>query len=466
MSQTRVLVVGGGITGLSAAFTLQEEARRRGLPLDLRLLEAGGEPGGHAHTIEEDGFLVEAGPNGFLAREPETLALVEELGLGPRLVEALPEAKRRFIVRGGRLRRVPESPPTFVTSDALSLRGKLRLAGELFAPGPPEGVDETVFEFARRRIGAEAAEMLVDAAVSGISAGDSRALSVAAQFPLMVEMEREHGGLIRAMFARRKTGPGGSRLLSFDRGLRTLTATIADRLGTAVCTGTAARSIDQRAGGWRVETDRGVLDADELVLALAARTTAPLVAPLDWCLADALGQIPYSGVSVVALAYRNEDIGRGLDGYGYLVTRPEKLATLGVVWESSLFPGRAPEGMALLRVFLGGARQPGLVGESEQGAEAIAREELQRVMGIVAEPERRWVFRWPHAIAQYTVGHLERLAAIRDRAGRHRGLTLCGTSYDGVSFNHAIVSGRRAARRVADRLEAAAGEPAAERRAG
>lgn len=466
MSHTRVLVVGGGITGLSAAFTLQEEARRRGFPLDLKLLEAGREPGGHATTVEEQGFLVEGGPNGFLAREPETLALVDELGLGPRLVEARPEAKRRFIVRGGRLRRVPESPRTFLTSDALSLGGKLRLAGELFAPGPPDGVDETVFDFARRRIGAEAAEMLVDAAVSGISAGDSRALSVAAQFPLMVEMERAHGGLIKAMIARRKSGPGGSRLLGFDRGMRTLTAALADRLGPAVCAGTAARSIAHGRWGWRVETDRGAMEADELVLALPARTAAPLLAPLDWPAAEVLGRIPYSGASVVALAYRDEDLGRELDGYGYLVTRPERLSTLGVVWESSLFPGRAPEGMALLRVFLGGARQPALVHASEENALAIAREELRRVMGIEAPPARTWVFRWPHAIAQYTVGHLERMVAIRDRVDRHRGLTLCGTSYEGVSFNHAVASGRRTARRVADRLETSGSEAAAVRRAG
>ena len=466
MSTTRALVIGGGITGLSAAFTLQEEARRRGLPLDVTLVEAAREPGGHARTLAEDGFLVEGGPNGFLAREPETLALVDELGLGARLVEARPEAKRRFIVRGGRLRRVPESPPTFLTTDALSLRGKIRLAGEVFAPGPPPGVDETVYDFARRRIGAEAAEMLVDAAVSGISAGDSRALSVAAQFPVMVEMEREHGGLIKAMLARKKAGPGGSRLLSFDAGLGTLTGALADRLGPRLCTATAVRSIEQRPGGWRVETDRGPLDAGEVVLALAARAAAPLIAPLDWTLADALGRIPYSGVSVVALAYRQEDLPRELDGYGYLVTRPERLATLGVVWESSLFPGRAPAGMALLRAFLGGARQPDVVREGEAGAEAVTREELRRVMGITAEPARRWVFRWPHAIAQYTVGHLERMAIIRDRADRHRGLTLCGTSYDGVSFNHAIVGGRRAARRVLERVEAASGETAAVRRAG
>ncbi|MBP1636451.1 MAG: protoporphyrinogen oxidase [Acidobacteria bacterium] len=465
MNPARVLVVGGGITGLSAAFTLQEEARRRGLALDLALLEAADQPGGHARTLREDGFLVEAGPNGFLAREPETLALIDEVGATPRLVEARPEAKRRFIVRGGRLHRVPESPPTFLTSSALSLRGKLRLAAEIFAPGPPEGVDETVFEFARRRIGAEAAEMLVDAAVSGISAGDSRALSVAAQFPMMIEMEREHGGLIKAMIARRKTGPGGSRLLSFDGGLRTLTEALAGRLGDVVRPETAVQSIGRQPSGWRAVTNRGAFDADEILLAGAARASARLVADLDPELAAALDAIPYSGVSLVALAYEVGDVPRELDGYGYLVTRPERLATLGVVWESSLFPGRAPEGMALLRVFLGGARQPGIVAESEAAALAIAREELRRVMGIEAPPARSWVFRWPQAIAQYTVGHLERVAAIRGRVQRHPGLTVCGASYDGVAFNNAIVSGRKAARALAARLEAGAREEAAMRRA-
>jgi oxygen-dependent protoporphyrinogen oxidase len=189
------------------------------------------------------------------------------------------------------------------------------------------------------------------------------------------------------------------------------------------------------------------------------------VADLDPELAAALDAIPYSGVSLVALAYEVGDVPRELDGYGYLVTRPERLATLGVVWESSLFPGRAPEGMALLRVFLGGARQPGLVAESEAAALAIAREELRRVMGIEAPPARSWVFRWPQAIAQYTVGHLERVAAIRGRVQRHPGLTVCGASYDGVAFNNAIVSGRKAARALAARLEAGAREEAAMRRA-
>ncbi|MEW5984672.1 MAG: protoporphyrinogen oxidase [Acidobacteriota bacterium] len=454
MTPTRIAIVGGGITGLSLAFTLQAEARRRRTPVDLVVLESSPEPGGHARTRVEDGFLVEAGPNGFLDREPETLALAQELDLSSRLVEARAEAKRRFIVRGGRLRRVPESPATLLTSDALSLAGKLRLLLEPFAPGPPAGVDETIFEFARRRIGHEAAEMLVDAAVSGISAGDSRELSVAAQFPLMVEMEREHGSLIKAMIARRKRGMGPPRLLSFDRGLGVLVSALAARLGNRLRLGTAVRSVDRAfSGAWQLCTSDGrVLEADHVVLAVSARAAAGMIAHGDAELAEALSGIPASGVTLAALAYRVEDVPRSLDGYGYLVTRPEGLTTLGVVWESSLFPDRAPSGMALVRVFLGGARRRHVVGLGEERAVALAREELRAVLGIRAEPARTWAFRWPFAIAQYTVGHLDRVARIRACAGRHPGLHFCGASYDGVSFNHAIAGGRRLARALAATL--------------
>ena len=200
----RVTVIGAGISGLSAAYWIDARMRARGRAADLTVLEAGERAGGNVHTLREDGFLVEAGPNGWLDREPAARALLSDLGLAPHVVTARPVARHRFIVRAGRLCRVPDSPPALVSSPALSPLGKLRLLFEPFAAGPPRDVEETVFEFARRRIGSEASEYLVDAAVSGISAGDSRRLSVRAAFPLMVEMEREHGSLIRAMIARRQ----------------------------------------------------------------------------------------------------------------------------------------------------------------------------------------------------------------------------------------------------------------------
>ncbi len=453
MTGPRVTVVGAGISGLALAFTLQEDARRRRQPLQLRVVDGAAQAGGHVQSRRVDGFLVEAGPNGFLNREPHTLDLVEALGLGARLVEARPEAKRRFILREGRLCEVPGGPGSLLTSPALTWRGKLRLLSEPFAPAPPADQDETVHAFATRRIGREAADMLVDTAVSGISAGDSRRLSVSAQFPVLSEMERDHGSLLRAMFARRGTGRGPSKLLSFEGGLATLTAALVERLGSCLQTGTAVRGLTRAHGAWRVILQDGLShDADHVVLALPARAAATVVQSLDGALAAGMRGIEYSSLAVVALGYATADVQRPLDGYGYLVTRPEGLATLGVVWESSLFPGRAADGTVLLRVFLGGARRPAVMGATDAALAALARLELAPVLGVTADPRHLSVFRWPEAIAQYTVGHDRRRDAIYDRVATHPGLSVCGTSYEGVSFNHAVKSGRQAALLLTDRL--------------
>jgi oxygen-dependent protoporphyrinogen oxidase len=461
MTPPRVIVIGAGVTGLSCACELQRLASERQAPLSMTVLEAGSTPGGHARTVWSDGFLIEAGPNGFLSREPEVLALVEELGLRDRLIEADPAARRRFILRGNRLCPVPDAPLAFLRSPALSWRGKLRLLAEPWAPGPPAR-EETVHEFATRRIGREAADMLVDTAVSGISAGDSRVLSVSAQFPLMTDMEREHGGLFKAMIARRRQGVTAARLQSFDGGMGVLTQAMAARLGPRLRTGRPVRRLDRDGSGWRVVLDDGeAFAADHVVLATAARVTARFVDGLDAQLAAALQTIPYSGLAVVALGYRLADVPRPLDGYGYLVTRGEGLATLGVVWESSIFPGRAPAGAGLLRVFLGGARRPEIVDRDDRALERLARDDLQRVLGITAPPLQASVHRWPRAIAQYTLGHADRRARIADALAPHAGLHVCGTSYDGVSFNHAVKGGRTMARGLGHALwPEAANEPA------
>jgi len=267
----------------------------------------------------------------------------------------------------------------------------------------------------------------------------------------MAEMEREHGSLVRAMFARRGQRTGPSKLLSFDDGLGVLATTLANRLGPALQCRARVQSIDRTGATWRVALEDGaIVLADHVVLAVPARTAAPMLQRLDPALAAGLTAIEYSGLGVVALGYRTADVPRALDGYGYLVTKPEGLATLGVVWESSLFAGRAADGTALLRVFLGGARRPEVVDLSPQDLVERARAELAAVMGIAAEPRHVSVFRWPSAIAQYTVGHDERRAAIRHQVQRHPGLHVCGTSYDGVSFNHAVRSGRIMAHELAE----------------
>ncbi len=435
----RVAVVGGGICGLALAHRLLDRA-------DVAVFEAAARAGGHATTVREDGYLVEAGPNGFLDRSAGPRALAGELDLAAELVEARPEAKRRYVVRGGRLHRVPDSPPTLLTSGVLSPQGKLRLLLEPWARRRPADREETVHEFARRRIGAEAADALVDAAVAGISAGDSRTLSLPAAFPLMDTMERENGSLIRAFAARRRAGVGAPRLLAFRGGMAQLVDALAARLGDRLRTGVRVECVTAGAAGaarWRLEfVDGSTHDADHVVFATPAHAASTMLAGLDPGLGGRLAATTYSGVAVVALAYREADLPRPLDGYGYLVTRGEGLATLGVVWESTLFAGRAPAGHALLRVILGGARDPSIVSRPEPERIALARAELARVLRVTAEPVRTWAFAWPGAIAQYVRGHRERVAAARAAVGRHAGLTLCGTAYDGVSFGAAIDAGR------------------------
>ena len=451
MTTPRIVVAGGGITGLVAAFTLQQAAASTGTPIDLVVLESASEAGGHARTIVEDGFVVERGPNGFLDRGSDTLALIDELQLRSSLVEANPAARRRFILNSGALRRVPESPPALIRSDAISWRGKLRLLREPFAAAPTADKDETVFEFAERRLGREAAETFVDTAVAGISGGDSRALSVKSQFPMLKQMEKAHGSLLKAMLSR----PKGvrARLLSFDRGMRTITSALASRLNGALRVNAAINRIEKSSCGWRVHvTGAPPLDADRVVLALPSHAASRLATGFDVELAKPMASIPYADLAMVALAYRASDVARPLDGYGYLVTRNEDLSTLGVLWESAIFPRRAPEGSVLLRVMLGGARRPEVRAFDDRSLAELAMQELSGVLGVSGSPLRQWVCRWPSAIAQYTVGHDARMAAIKRLAAAHQGLHICGTAYDGVSFNDAIASARRTARDIAQEL--------------
>jgi oxygen-dependent protoporphyrinogen oxidase len=326
----------------------------------------------------------------------------------------------------------------------------LRLLGEPFARPAPPGVEETVHEFATRRIGKEAADRLVDPAVSGISAGDSKDLSLPAAFPLMAQMEKEHGSLLRAMLARRKAGQGPARLLAFRSGMGALAFAAANALGERLVLSSRVDALWREAGAWRLDLAAGGSERfDRVILAVSSRVAAALLLPLDPELGRALGQTPFSSVAVVALAYPASALPRPLDGYGYLVTRREGLATLGVVWDSSLFDGRAPAGHVLLRAVLGGPRRPELAFASEEARIATARTELAGVLGVTAAPARAWTFAWPHAIAQYTLGHVARTRDVKALAARHPGLELVGSSYDGISFGSAIDAGRALAERIA-----------------
>jgi oxygen-dependent protoporphyrinogen oxidase len=462
----RIVVVGAGISGLAAAHAVAERAP----DLELLVVEAEGAPGGKVRTVREEGFVVEGGPNGFLDDAPGTLALAERVGLGARVVRASDESARRWVWLRGALRRIPEGPGALLRSDVLSWPAKLRLALEPLVPRRRGEADESVLAFARRRLGAEAADALVAPMVGGIYAGDAAALSVGAAFPKIVALERAHGSLVLGAIARMRarraearagvagatgradagaprlqTGPVG-RLTSFQQGLAELPARLAERLGRFVRTAAPARRVARDGARWTVELADGTVEpAAAVVLAVPADAAARLCADLPAPLVAPLAAIPLAPVGVVALGFERAAVAHPLDGFGFLVAPGEGLRILGCLFDSTIWPGRAPAGRVLLRAIVGGARDPGALDLDDDALTALVREDLRAALDLRAEPVYRRLFRWPRGIPQYALGHAARVAAADRAAATLPGLVLAGNSLRGVAFNACIEAAPAAA---------------------
>jgi oxygen-dependent protoporphyrinogen oxidase len=344
-----------------------------------------------------------------------------------------------------------------VGSRLLSWPAKLRLAMEPFARPRPDG-DETIHAFASRRIGVEAADVLVDSMVSGIFGGDARELSLRACFPKMWTLESEHGGLVRAMIARRRQQPRRrgeamgtplGRLTSFRGGAEDLVRGLTTRLGDVVRTGVEVCQMTGGNGRYQLNIDgQAPVEADAVVLASGAATTARMVRVLDTPLADTLDAMPTAGMVVVCLGYAAGAVRHPLNGFGYLIPRNEGMRTLGVLWDSSVYPGRAPEGHVLMRVMLGGATDPDAVGMDDAAVLDVVRRELRAAMGVDAMPLVVRIVRHRTGIPQYTVGHLDRLARADARVARWPGVVLAGNAYRGVSINACIADAQAVAASV------------------
>ncbi|HSL19076.1 MAG TPA: protoporphyrinogen oxidase [Methylomirabilota bacterium] len=463
----RVVVVGGGIAGLASGYLVRELARERGLGVDLSVLEAALRHGGSTRTDHVDGYTCEWGPNGFLDNEPATLDLVERIGLKDSLVAADETSANRYIFHGGRMRRVPTSPPAFLASDILPLGAKLRMALEVAVPAKRDGADETVDAFGRRRLGRRFAQMMLDPMVSGIFAGDTTRLSLAAVFPKMVEMEREHGGLFRALIAKRRAakragttagGPAGPNavLHTFTGGMGRLTDRLAELLGGALGVASPVTAVEPiEHGRFRVVRDGGAITTDAVILAVPSFAAARLIAGLDPSTAEALAAIEHAPVDVVCHGHPAEHLSDPLSGFGVLIPRSEGIRSLGTLWSDAIFPGQAPPGRRLLRTILGGAHDPGITGLSVDELHATAAADHATVMGVHGEPEMRTEFRFARGIAQYTVGHLERVRRSERLEDELPGLLFTGASYRGVSINGCTKDAFRVARRLVERLVAA-----------
>lgn len=467
----RIAVIGGGISGLAAAHRLQERARELQRPLEILLLEAGTRTGGIIHTHRRDGFLLEGGPDSFISEKPEAIRLAKRIGLADHLIETTPEHRRSFIVRGGRLHAVPEGfqllAPTrfwpFLTSGIFSWRGKARMAMDVVLPRRARalngGDDESLADFVRRRLGREALERMAQPMVGGIYTADPERLSLRATMPRFLEMERENRSLIRGMWrARRKQsaleqrGTSGARyslFLSFDEGMQVLSERVAAVLepGTIRLNAKVDALLFERAADcWQLRLSSGEASVcDRVCLALSASPAAELLRETAPQLSAELEAIPYASTATVNLAYRRADIPHPLDGFGFVVPFIERRRTLACTFSSVKFAGRAPEGHALLRAFVGGALQPEMFALDEEAMIAAVRDDLRALLGIEKPPLFTLVEKWPRSMAQYHLGHLERVGRIEQRLLTFPTLKLAGNAYHGAGIPDCIRSGERAA---------------------
>jgi oxygen-dependent protoporphyrinogen oxidase len=448
--QRTVVVVGGGISGLTIAYELAERSQRLGNGVRVLCLEASDRPGGNIRSERAEGFTCEAGPTGFLDNAPATITLARRVGLADRMLRARPEANDRYIFRKGKLRKVPMDPASFLGSSILSPLGKLRLLGEPLAPRSRKD-DESVYDFAARRIGGEAAATLVDAMVSGVYAGNVHELSLGATFPKMREMEQRHGSLFRAMLAKRKearaegreaggpAGPGGV-LTSFKSGLEELTDALARELADGLRLRSRVQQVaDMGQRGFRVLLDEGApIEADVVVLACPAWKAAPVVEQMDGELHRTIGEIGSAALVVVHTGFRTLALGDQPAGFGFLVPRGQGPRILGTLWISSIFGGRAPEGSSLLTTMIGGAHDPRAVELDDRTLLDLVRADLKTAMSIMVAPYFVRIVRWPRGIPQYELGHPRRLATIEGRLREHPGLFVAGNSYRGISVNACV----------------------------
>jgi oxygen-dependent protoporphyrinogen oxidase len=504
-----IVVIGGGITGLASAHRVLERCRESGQQIKLTLLEGSSRLGGIIQTQERDGFLLERGPDSFISEKPEALRLARRLGIESHLIETNPDHRRSFIVRKGRLLPVPEGfhllAPTrlwpFATSGIFSWSGKARMAMDLLLPrrkltAKPDGSDdagrdESLADFVRRRLGSEALERMAQPMVGGIYTADPEKLSLLATMPRFLEMEHKHRSLIRAL--RKQAGnqaaakwdgdkalstPNGgtsgarySLFLSFDPGMQLLTDKLAQRilnfksqgdehnrsLHVSVQVNTAVESLALEPGDgaakWVIDTNRNErLVADGVCLALPAPISARLLRGIDAVLASDLDGISYTSSATINLAYKRADIPHALDGFGFVVPFIERRSLIACTFSSVKFAGRAPEGFALLRVFIGGALQPELLELNDAQLLSLVTADLRDLIGVSVPPLFSEIARWRSSMPQYHLGHLERVKRIEERLTAQPSLAIAGNAYSGIGIPDCIRSGEQAADDLVSRV--------------
>ena len=456
------LVVGAGISGLVCAYALRKAG------IDAQIVEASPQPGGIIRTQRRDGFLLEFGPQSFSAT-PAIRELCRELGLEREVVEAPPRAPR-FVLVDGALQQVPLSPPAFFASGLFSTRTKWSILRDLLGRTTPPSTDESVAVFVRRKFSDELLDKLVGPFVSGIYAGDPERLSLRAAFPQLYEAERAAGSVIRGMIRASKAaksvkGPKQRPALqTFREGNTALIRALAAKLGSALRCGAEVKSVScnrtessERINSFAVvvnaQGEVNTLETQYLIMATPTNSAAALLRNVDPAFASLLSGIEYAPVAIVSLGYRQADVGHNLEGFGFLVPRSARLQTLGTVWNSSLFPNRAPKGQVLLSSFVGGASNPKAAAVAPEELVAIVHREISPLLAIHQPPIFSNVEFYERAIPQYNLGHAERIASLSSLQQKYSNLWLAGNYLRGPAVGACVDHALQVAEEVGKRLK-------------
>ena len=460
-STPSVVIIGAGISGLCAAFWLKREGAK------VLVLEEQMQPGGTIRTLHDRGWLVESGPNSALETTPLFSEMFEALDITRERVYADSSSDNRYILKGGSLRPLPMSPGAFLSTDLWSLRGKLRVLAEPFIGRPEQ--EESIAQFVTRRLGKEFLDYAINPFVAGVYAGNPEDLSVRAAFPKLYALEEKYGGLVKGMIRgarerkrRAEKAKDRAKMFSFVDGMQTFPRAIAKALGDSVILGSrvaglGSASRTRRARGARfsityVRKNRTTrVRADAVVVATPAHAAAGLTEEIVPLLGQQLRRVYYPPVAEVFLGFREEQIGRALDGFGFLVPARERRRILGTIWSSTLFPGRAPKGHVALTTFVGGSRQPEVLRMSDKQLVVTVAEELQQLMGADGRPTYSKVVRWDKAIPQYTMGYQSILDAVERAEAEVPGLFFCANFRGGIAVGDCVMSGRRTAELILHR---------------
>jgi oxygen-dependent protoporphyrinogen oxidase len=441
-----VAVVGAGISGLAAAYELQQRG------LSVRVLEASERAGGVIATERFDGWVIDRGPDSLLVQKPGAIALCRELGIADRLFPTL-TPRTAFVVRDGRLHPLvegsflgfPLSASAMARSSLFTLAGKLRMAAELFVPRGPAHGDESIASFVRRRFGSEAADYLADPLLAGIHAGDAERLSVTSLFPRLVDAERRSGSVLRAFRALHMKSTGQGAFVSFPGGVQELVEGLLARLPPGIVTCSARVTDLRRTSEYQLETAAGLISARSVILAVPAYVAGALLHGFDTSLAALCEATPYASTATVAFGYRRDQIRHPLAGTGFVVPRVEHSALLAGTWVTSKWPSRAPDGHILLRGFLGGGRDPHRLERSDEELVEDARQELSDLLQISGMPLFARLTRWTRQSPQYEVGHQQRVARIEQGLMGIPGLFITGSGFRAIGIPDCITDGRETA---------------------